>query len=277
MSPSFHFLPPSPRLASMIRQHQIIRLTFRPGDPVPLKPYWPRPAAALAFYLRDREWVRSPLGSEAFVKPRAVLIGQPTTVTWRQGGADFSVYQIELAPGALHRLTGLSLIDLTDQTIDAEAVFPVSFRRLVDQLEDIEDPAEMIALAETFILGHLARRRRDRTVADEIAQALVARPGATVERLATRHDLGPRQLRRAFADRIGVSPKLFARVARFDRLIRLHNHSPGEDWLSLAVHAGYYDDHHVRRDFRAFALSTPTAFSAAEAVAPERRFGFREV
>lgn len=277
MSPSFHFLPPSPRLAGVVRQHQIIRLAFGPGELVPPKPYWPRPAAALAFYLRDREWVRSPLRPKATSKPRAVLIGQPTTVTWRQGGADFSVYQIELAPGALHRLTGLPLAELTDEAVDAEAVFPVGFRRLVDQLEATETPATMIALAENFLLDQLAARRRARNIADEIAQALMHRPGATVERLAARLEVGPRQLRRAFADRIGVSPKMFARVARFDRLIRLHNRTPQDDWLSLAVQAGYYDDHHVRRDFRAFALTTPTAFSAAEAQAPERGFGFREV
>ncbi len=277
MSPSFHFLPPSPRLAGLVRQHQLIRLRFAAGEPVPPKPYWPRPAAALAFYLRDREWVRSPLRPELLAKPRAVLIGQPTSVTWRQGGANFSVYQIEFAPGALHRLTGLSLAELTDDAVDAEAIFPSAFRRLIDCLEDSQDPAAMIALAESFLIDQLARRRQSRTIADDVAQTLILRPGVTVERLASRHDLGARQLRRAFADRVGVSPKLFARVARFDRLIRLHNRSPQEDWLSLAVHAGYYDDHHVRRDFRTFALSTPTAFSAAEGQAPERRFGFKEL
>lgn len=277
MSQGFHFLPPSPRLAGLVRQHQIIRLRFGSGETVPPKPYWPRPAAALAFYLRDREWVSSPLQRDARSKPRAALIGQPTSLTWRQGGSDFSVYQIELEPGALHRLTGLTLSDLTDEAIDAEAVFPKSFGHLVDQLEDTEDPGAMIALAEAYLLGRLDRRGRQQTLTDLIAQRLIARPGTSIERLAERHGLGPRQLRRAFAERVGVSPKLFARVARFDLLMRLHNRSPAEDWLTLAVHAGYYDDQHLRRDFRAFALTTPTRFSVAEAAAPERRFGFREV
>ncbi len=244
MSQGFHFLPPSPRLADLVRQHQIIRLRFGGGETVPPKLYWPRPAAAIAFYLRDPEWVRSPLWREARSKPRAVPIGQPTTLTWRRGGRDFSVYQIELAPGALHRLTGLALSDLTDEAIDAEAVFPTSFRRLIDQLEDADDPAVMIALAEAHLVAQLDRRGREQAVSDRIAQRLIAKPGASIERLAERHGPGPRQLRRAFAERIGLSPKLFARVARFDLLIRLHNRSPAEDWLTLALHAGYYDDHH---------------------------------
>jgi AraC-like DNA-binding protein len=276
VSLGFEFLPPSPRLAGLVRQHQVIRLRFDPAEPVPPKPYWPRPAAALAFYLRAPETVRSPLWDGARAKPRAALIGQPTSLTWRQGGHDFSVYQIELEPGALHRLTGLSLADLTDEAIDAEAVFPPDFRGLVDRLAETEAPKAMIALAEDYLLRALERANRGRGVADLIAQQLIATPGASVERLARRCDLSPRTLRRDFIARMGISPKLFARIARFDLLLRLRNRAPETDWLTVAVHAGYYDDHHVRRDFKAFAQTTPTEYWTAESLAPERRFGFRE-
>lgn len=276
MTIRFEFLPPSPPLAGLIRQHQIIRLTFAAVDAVPPKPYWPRPTVSLAFYSRDPEWIRPIGGCIPRRKPRAVLIGQPTRTTLRQGGHDFSVYQIEFQPGALHTLTGLTLSELTDADVDAEAVFPPDFAAVIREIEDTEDAALMVRAAETWLLRHHQRRQHAMTACDAVAFRLLQDPTTEIDRLARRHGLGGRQLRRAFQDRVGVSPKLFARIARFDQLVRMSNRYPTHDWLSLAVHSGYYDYHHLRRDFREFCDMAPNDFRSVEATAPERKFGFRE-
>ncbi len=134
----------------------------------------------------------------------------------------------------------------------------------------------MVRAAETYLWRQSQRRQQAAAAADLIAAKLLQHPDAAIERLASRHNTGVRQLRRTFQQRMGVSPKLFARVARFDMLVRLSNRYPAHDWLSLAVHAGYYDYHHLRRDFREFCDMAPNGFRAAEALAPERHFGFRE-
>ncbi|WP_031235015.1 helix-turn-helix domain-containing protein [Asticcacaulis sp. AC402] len=272
----FEFLPPSPHLVHLIRQHQIIRLSFATSESVPLKPYWPRPSPALAFYSRDPEWIRPLYATESRRKPRAVLIGQPTRTTLREGGRDFSVYQIEFQPGALHALTGLNLGELTDGDIDAEAVFPPDFAGLIREVEDTEDSGRRIRAAETWLQRHHQRRQRPMAAADAIALRLLQHPSMEIDRLARRHGISARQLRRVFDERIGVSPKLFARITRFDKLVRFSNRYPTYDWLSLAVEAGYYDYHHLRRDFREFCEMAPNDFRTVEAASPERRFGFRE-
>lgn len=277
MTPVFQFLPPTPALRGWVRQHQVIRLRFDADAPVPVKPYWPRPAAALAFYLRDAEQVATASGAPAQRKPRAALIGQPTVATLRQGGLDFSVYQIEFEPGALYRLTGLPLDELTDAWVDAEQVFPPSFRALVDRLAQHDDPAALIALAEAWLLPQTLAPRRATAAADRIAGLLLADAGGPgLDALALTHGLDVRQLRRQFAARTGVNPRLFGRVARFDRLVRLANLSPQARWLDLALDAGYHDHQHLARDFREFTGMAPSAFRALELQAPERRFGFQE-
>lgn len=276
MLPVFHFVPPSPPLRGWVRQHQVIRLRFGAGLAVPVKPYWPRPAAALAFYLRDAEHVAAAPGAPQRRKPRAVIIGQPTVATLRQGGLDFSVYQIEFEPGALYRLTGLPLDTLTDEWVDAEQVFPASFRALVDRLAQHEDATLLIAQAEAWLLPQLLAPRRPVAAADRVAQGLLNGDAAGLDRLALSHGLDVRQLRRQFAARTGVSPRLFGRIARFDRLVRLANLAPQARWLDLALDAGYHDHQHLARDFREFTGLSPSAFRQLEMQAPERLFGFRE-
>ena len=276
MLPIFHFAPPAPALCGWVRQHQVIRLRFAAGLAVPVKPYWPRPAAALAFYLRDPEQVSLTADAPARGKPRAVVIGQPTMATLRQGGHDFSVYQIEFEPGALYRLTGLPLDGLTDEWIDAESLFPPSFRALVDRLAQFEDAGRLIAETEAWLLAQVLAPRQPVAAADLIAQHLLQGDSPGLDALARSHGLDVRQLRRQFAARTGVSPRLFGRVARFDRLVRLANLAPQARWLDLALDAGYHDHQHLARDFREFTQMSPSAFRQLELRAPERQFGFRE-
>lgn len=275
MSPVFSFLQPQTALKSLIRQHQIIRFSFGARDPVPVKPYWPRPACAIAFYPRDREWISGLDRTLPWQKPRSAVIGQPTGLTWRQVGRDYLVYQIELQPGALSRLTGVPADALTDGHVDAEALMPAPFRSLVDSIEDTDIPHQMIALAEHYFLAALARASA-LTQTDRLAARLMANPQTSLDLLASSASVGGRQLRRLFQERTGTGPKLLARIARFDSVVRQHNADPATDWLELAITAGYSDYQHMARDFRDFTGKSPVGFARLEDDAPERAFGYRE-
>ncbi|USQ96055.1 hypothetical protein [Caulobacter sp. RL271] len=160
MTPLFHTLPPAPALLGWVRHHQIIRFRFAPGQEAPIKPYWPRPACALAFYPRDAETLVDARGASLIVKPRAALIGQPTVLTHRRGGADFCVYQIEFQPGALHRLMGGEGASLTDVALDAEAVFP-DLVEVADRITEARTVGAMVEAAESWLLRRTGACRRD--------------------------------------------------------------------------------------------------------------------
>lgn len=275
MTPLFHTLQPAPVLRGWVRHHQIIRFRFAPGQDAPIKPYWPRPACALAFYPRDLETLVDARGVGLVVKPRAALIGQPTVLTYRRGGADFCVYQIEFEPGALHRLTGGGVAALTDAALDAEAVFP-DLTEVADRITEARTAEAMIEVAEGWLSRRVGACRQGSDATDWAAARLVAGEARSLQRLAQQAGLNVRTFHRVFRERMGVSPKLFARIARLDRMIRARNAAPATDWLSLAIDAGFYDHQHMARDFRELCLSSPTAFYASERAAPERIFGMAE-
>lgn len=274
MAPVFLFKEPSPALRHLIRCHQVIRLHFGSHDTVPAKPYWPRPAISLAFYPRDPEQVIAAGATAASRKPRSAVIGQPTILTTRQGGHDFSVYQIEFQPGALHRLTGLAVNRLTDLYIDAEAIFPRGFRTLVEAITETENPREMIVLAERYLLSidNAAPQSRFEQIGWASRQLLSGNP-VDIAAIANSVGMTSRHLHRLFLDHVGVGPRLFARIARFDKAVRLLNARPEEGVWTAAIDTGYYDHPHIARDFREFTGLSPTQFMAVERAAPERSFG----
>jgi transcriptional regulator GlxA family with amidase domain len=83
-------------------------------------------------------------------------------------------------------------------------------------------------------------------------------------------------LERKFLDRTGVTPKLFARLVRFDRAFREKNLNPLRDWRSIAFDCNYYDYQHLVRDYKEFTGLKPTDFHQLENQAPERSFGLAE-
>lgn len=71
---------------------------------------------------------------------------------------------------------------------------------------------------------------------------------------------------RVFHERVGLSPKRYCRIARFQSALRFAGTGPAVDWARVAVEAGYADQSHLIAEFREFSGLTP------HRIAGERRF-----
>jgi transcriptional regulator GlxA family with amidase domain len=79
---------------------------------------------------------------------------------------------------------------------------------------------------------------------------------AQVEDLASNAAISRRHLERVFLRKVGIGPKLFSRIVRFQHLLR----APQSDWALMAADSGYFDQAHLIRDFREFTGQTPMAW-----------------
>jgi transcriptional regulator GlxA family with amidase domain len=79
-----------------------------------------------------------------------------------------------------------------------------------------------------------------------------------VRRLAASCNLSERQLERLFVERVGITPKLYARIRRF-RSVLDHLQDPEDaerlNMADVAAAYGYTDQSHLARDFRNFSHS----------------------
>ncbi|MFE1250759.1 helix-turn-helix domain-containing protein [Streptomyces sp. NPDC058735] len=93
------------------------------------------------------------------------------------------------------------------------------------------------------------------------AAALLGR-GTPVAEAADRLGWTPRRLARECTAHLGLAPKRYARVRRFQRLLGRVNAGRGApDWAVLAADCGYHDQAHLIHEFRALAGITPTAYA----------------
>jgi transcriptional regulator GlxA family with amidase domain len=78
-----------------------------------------------------------------------------------------------------------------------------------------------------------------------------------MDSIASMACLSLRQFERVSKERIGVSPKLFARLVRFSSAYRLRESFPQYTWTRIAYDSGYFDQMHMIRDFKEFAGVAP--------------------
>jgi AraC-like DNA-binding protein len=84
--------------------------------------------------------------------------------------------------------------------------------------------------------------------------------GLPVHAIARRLELSPTRLGRRFAAKVGVTPKRYGRLQRFQRLLRAIEPDRPVDWADLAAGLRYADQAHLIHEFRAFAGISPTAY-----------------
>jgi AraC-like DNA-binding protein len=86
----------------------------------------------------------------------------------------------------------------------------------------------------------------------------------TIGQIADRIGLSPRRFIEVFTADVGLTPKVFSRVLRFQRVLALIRRDRQIDWADFAVAGGYYDQAHFIHDFRAFSGMKPTAYLGAD-------------
>ncbi|MEV6598445.1 helix-turn-helix transcriptional regulator [Actinoplanes sp. NPDC051346] len=165
--------------------------------------------------------------------------------------------QVAVRPLGCRTLLGLPAGELSGVDIDAEAVLGVVVGELRERMNAAFSWPARFAVLDAV----LTRQLREQPVAPELQYAwrAVERGNSTVEEIAGRVGWSTRHLAGRFRAEVGLSPKVAARVARFDRARRM----PGR-FADVAAACGYADQAHLARDFRAFAGVSASVLRAEE-------------
>jgi AraC-like DNA-binding protein len=137
---------------------------------------------------------------------------------------------------------------------------------LRNDLREAHPPARKFDLLD-FALRHRLSESRPPHRIPAIDYALThvhQSPGITTIAQLTR-DIGvsPRRLSQLFREQIGVSPKLYCRIQRFQQAVQLIHRGADIHWAELALTCGYYDQSHFANDFHVFSGLSPTSYSTA--------------
>ncbi|MBB5060492.1 AraC-like DNA-binding protein [Granulicella aggregans] len=213
----------------------------------------------LSFNFRDLETLKYADGSSRTVAPFHILGTQTLPGV---GCASFSgsilAFGIFLRPLALWQLFHIPSRVHANIDVAGEELVGKTTDHLWQKLAESKSFSQRIEIAERFLLP-LAKAACVRTDIMRSANQLYRSKGATrIEELAHLSGLSIRQYQRRFTDDLGMTPKIFARITRFQRALDAKRLGSGRSWLSIAHELGYFDQMHMIRDFQSLAGSAPT-------------------
>ncbi|MBO0933351.1 DUF6597 domain-containing transcriptional factor [Fibrella aquatilis] len=217
--------------------------------------------ASMVFTYSDPYQVR--VGQHTTVAPPAFLTGQATQQYELHVSGRIGMTGIVFRPAGLSTLFGLPMHEFTDQRLPLADVLGTSVTYLYEQLGECPTSSGRAALLEQFLNRQFLRRGDcfDRT--DFAANLIVDKFGVlTVNELLDELYVCRRQFERQFLQKVGVSPKYYARIRRVGYVCaqlatqRWQIH----DWQDFIFRAGYYDQSHFIREFTQFTGKRPTLY-----------------
>jgi AraC-like DNA-binding protein len=228
--------------------------------------YHPLPArndCFLEFYLEDQFRVINVASGAIHLAPRVVLVGPHARRREDiiHTGA-IKVFHIGFTPTGFYSLFQIPARSIANLAQSAEVVIGSSVCELEEKLA-VAPIHHWRSTAEHFLLQRLISSRTATAghLTARIAHSLLFYRGALpVSELAKRHGRSVRQIERIFEDHVGLSPKLFSRIVRLQAALRMGQRESAPDWSALALAAGYFDQSHMVRDFRALTGETPVGF-----------------
>ncbi len=196
---------------------------------------------------------------EALLAPAGVTGILPAARTFVDEGHTISIL-VRFAPQGAAAL-GAPVSLLSGQSVALDALLPPErARELHERVATAPTLEEAAARIEGFVE---ALPFEPDPLIDHAIRLLEASDGedAQVAAVARAVGLGERQLERRFLARVGVTPKRFASLRRFERVSALARRAP--TLTDAALEAGYYDQSHFIREFRRFVGVSPGKFFRA--------------
>jgi AraC-like DNA-binding protein len=138
---------------------------------------------------------------------------------------------------------------------------------LRNELRELATPKEKFALLEFALLTRLSLSKSPRRdpILDYALTHLHASPGTTtIAELTRTTGLSPRRLSERFNELVGISPKLYCRIQRFQQALQQMHQGADIPWAELALTCGYYDQSHFANDFRAFSGLSATQYTTSK-------------
>lgn len=210
-----------------------------------------------------------PEGRPSQPAPAAQVAGARSTYEIIDNSDLTCIIGLVFRPAGFSALMGAPADLFANRFIGLEDIWRASARSLRDQLGEIPTPGARLACFEAFLSRRLALRpvrsvrdphpavgfalERFRRVPSAISVAEVARAAGWSER----------RLSQIFREQVGLAPKIWCRIQRFQHAVRQLHSGAEVRWSDLALDCGYYDQSHFANEFRSFSGIDITSYSAA--------------
>lgn len=197
------------------------------------------------------------------LKHKVYYVGQAVSPSYLfSSSLHLNLIAVNFTPVGLYRLTGIDLHYFTDKIVDAQIIFGSEINEIYEQILAVKGVVKGVAIIDDFLCRKALKFKKESKTCILTSLAVLNNDAArtNIKKLQQITNTCPKTLERSFKTEIGMTPKTFQRLLRFNQAKLFMHKRQKTDWWEIAVRFGFYDHSHFISEFQTFAGLTPTEY-----------------
>jgi AraC-like DNA-binding protein len=194
-----------------------------------------------------------------------LVVGMRSQYTVLETAALQHIMSVVFWPGGTRALFGVPADAFYDEAVPLDCVWGADAARLRDRLREARTAAEKFCVLEAVLRRHRSQRLElHAAVRHALGRFQHEAHIRSVLDVTKETGLSRRRFAQLFREQVGITPKLYCRIHRFQRVVRRIASGAPVDWAEVALAGGYCDQAHLANEFRDFSGITPSAYLGSD-------------
>ncbi|MCM3873354.1 MAG: helix-turn-helix domain-containing protein [Pyrinomonadaceae bacterium] len=192
---------------------------------------------------------------------KAWISGERTRYIVIGAARNQSMVGVRFRPGGAYPFFRFPISELTESVTELDLIWGRLVDEIRDELSGIESPDARLLRLELLLMRQVQRSLEpNRLIAFAVQQLQHSPQFLAIRDLASMVGISQKHLISQFERVVGLRPKSFARVCKFQSVINLIEKQDQIEWSAIASDCGYYDQAHFIKEFQAFSGLNPSDY-----------------
>lgn len=251
-------IKPTGILSKYIQNYFIVE-TYNSIDFMPNERVYPCGYATMVFHYRSPS-IFQKKDSGKYIEPNLVICGQQTSYYDLSLSGKTGMILIVFRPHGVKSFFNFPVTELLNENLSLQNLISSEVIELEDKLFNSLNNRQRITLLENFLIKRLIHNDEFERV--EYALKIIENSNGQIKAQDIAHEVcwGIKQFERTFSKYVGVNPKKYASIVRFQNAIQMKRKHNNSSMFQLAIDNGYYDQSHFIHDFKGFTGLSPKEF-----------------
>jgi AraC-like DNA-binding protein len=195
------------------------------------------------------------------IQPRSFVYGQITKFIEVSPTGKTGIIAVRFYPNGAEVFLQVPVNELTNKAVSTYDILGKDSGELEEKIVTAKNNRSRIEILQNYLICRLKKYYTYDYIIAECLKRIEKSGGTiTVESLSEKYNISTRHLERKFISIVGMSPKLFSRIIRFQTIFKLLKTKQINSLTALALESGYYDQAHFIRDFKNFTGINPKTY-----------------
>lgn len=253
---NYRYILPCRELKEYVEYYLIIESTG--GENIEPVIVYPKPQAEMVFNYSGKT-IEQIGTNNAMESTNWGVSGFFTNKTTYYTQGQLGVIMVGFKPWGIQSFINFQTQEITNTNLDLKLVYPSEMRLIEERLLQCDNTLSRIQIIEEFLLSILIQKINDGLIISALQTISQMNGDVKISRLSKEFCLSEKQFVRRFKSVIGINPKFFARLLRYQYILKILD-SGKLDLLDHAIECGFYDVSHFIHEFTEFTGMSPSVY-----------------